>query len=151
MSFACFWELGATSALSSPQAAIGTLPFGLFGLVFIAIGLYFTVGRFWIKAKNRRQTVYAVTDQRVLERRGRTFRSLSLAHLPSLEVTTGAKRGRIVFGSMGGQSAMYANTGLGGWFRGASGDLPMAFFDIPDAARVGRIIEDAAAAHLASS
>ncbi len=34
------------------------LPFALFGLPFVALGLYLIFGRFVVKARRKRQTVY---------------------------------------------------------------------------------------------
>jgi hypothetical protein len=118
-------------------------PFGLVVAPFLAIGLYATLGRFLYRARRRHMTDYAVTNQRVMGKSGNTVRRLSLTRLPVLETTSGGTRGRIVFGTMDLVAGKYANTGLD-WL--PHGDLPVAFFDIPDAESVARIIEDAARA-----
>jgi hypothetical protein len=61
--FSVFWE---TNVLSSEMA----FPFALFGLPFIVIGLYITVGRFFVDAKKRSNTIYGVTTDRVLIKTG---------------------------------------------------------------------------------
>lgn len=137
LGFALLWTRSAITH--------GGGPFALAGLPFIAAGLYMVAGRFWVKAKKRRETVYAVTNQRAIEKSGETLRSVSLANLPPLEVTSRGERGSIVFGPMGGQAAMYANTGMEWLARTQVGNLPVAFYDIPDVPHVARVIEDAAA------
>ncbi len=122
-----------------------TWPFPLFLLPFLAVGLYLSIGRFVVKAMGRRKTVYAVTNERAIEKVGNTVRSVRLAQLPPLQVTAGRTRGTIVFGSTNDGSSRYPNTGLDR-FGQRGGVVPMSFFDIPDAAYVGRVIEDAAAA-----
>jgi hypothetical protein len=134
-----FISFAAGAALRSGSIiSLGVVP-------FVAIGLYLSVGRFLFKKRKRERTLYAVTNERVLEKSGETVRCLSLSRLPALEVTSGAARGRIIFGSIPGAAGAYANTGLD-WFAGGLGAMPMAFFDIPDAATVGRTMEDAAKA-----
>jgi hypothetical protein len=80
--FAIFWE---SMALTSGAP----LDFALFGVPFILIGLYVTIGRFVHDAAIRARLFYGVTDQRVLILRaglaGRRH-SLDLANLPMLEL-----------------------------------------------------------------
>ena len=42
------------------------LPFKLFGIPFLAIGSYVTVGRFMVAARRKRQTTYAITTERAI-------------------------------------------------------------------------------------
>jgi hypothetical protein len=56
--FAIFWEVGVV--------AHGSLLFSLFGLPFVAMGLYFIFGRFVVKSRRKRQTSYGLTDRRAL-------------------------------------------------------------------------------------
>jgi len=62
--------------------------FRLWGLPFLLVGLYVTVGRFAVEAFLRRRIVYALTDRRVLILRRAPFerlRSFEIGHLPFLE------------------------------------------------------------------
>lgn len=64
--------------------------FPLFGLPFLAIGLYLIFGRFLHDASIRKHVYYAVTDQRVLvlrQKRSAKITSLDLRRLPKLELT----------------------------------------------------------------
>ena len=56
LGFAVFWTVVASRAGA----------FALFGLIFVAVGLFVMVGRFVADAWLRQRTVYAVTDRRVL-------------------------------------------------------------------------------------
>lgn len=67
----------------------GVILAALWGVPFLAVGLYLAVGRFVVKARKRQKTLYAVTDQRVIEKSGDTVRSIFLTRLPLLEVTSG--------------------------------------------------------------
>lgn len=140
--FAIFWE-------SAGLAGHAPVFFDLWGLPFVAMGLYFIAGRFWVKARSRQRTIYAVTDRRVIEigwAFRKSVRSLALNHLPALELSTRAGgRGRIVFGSLGGFAGYYANTGMD-WLGTAYGGRPLVFFDVPDARGVYETIQRAAAA-----
>src|SRR5579864_3011859 len=57
--FSVVWE--ATAATSAAGA-----PFVLWGAMFVAAGSYITVGRFVVKARRKRRTVYLLTDQRAV-------------------------------------------------------------------------------------
>ena len=56
--FAIFWEAGV-SGEGGPVA-------GIWGIPFVAAGLYFVFGRFFGKRYPKRRTVYAITTQRAL-------------------------------------------------------------------------------------
>jgi hypothetical protein len=114
--------------------------FWLWGLPFVLIGLYLLIGRFVVKSRRKRATVYAVTDQRALILSG--ARSLTDAPLADQPVSTRTARdGRhatAVIGAgglgagLGGWPGMYGNTGLEPFQRGMSGQL--GFFDVADGA-----------------
>ena len=57
--FAIFWEWSVLK-----QGAPGF--FALWGIPFVAIGLYVVFGRFFVDALQRARTYYALTDQRAL-------------------------------------------------------------------------------------
>ena len=103
--------------------------------------LHFNVLRFFAKARNRKRTVYAVTNERVVEKIGNRVRYVSMAHLPTLEVDSGRHRGRIAFGSLETLDGLWVTRV---WAGRAHNRLLMAFFDIREADDVARIIEDAA-------
>lgn len=145
--FAIFWEtLVVWSALSRRDA--GDIVPILFGLIFVAIGLYMIFGRFIVKRYTRSHTYYAVTDRRVLVLSTafrHTVRSASLKRLPGLELSVRrGGRGTVTFGHWGGMSAMYANSGLD-WFGWGSGQRPLAFYDLDDARSVYELVDRLAA------
>ena len=59
----------------------------IWGLPFLAVGLYILAGRFFHDARLRRSTFYAVTDRRILILRGRNLTSLDVNRLPRLELS----------------------------------------------------------------
>lgn len=66
------------------------LPFLFIGSAFVLIGLYVTVGRFFVDAKRRSTTSYALTDQRALIVSGvwsRKVQSIGLQSLDDLTLT----------------------------------------------------------------
>ena len=131
---------GAWSVLSSPKGnAAAALP----TLLFIVIGLYLLVGRFFVDAAQRRRTFYALTNERVLIVSGlwsRDVKSLPLRTLDQVDLSarpSGA--GTIAFGraAFGGRGLV-----MPGW-PGAGRYLPPMFEMIPDAAAVAKLIRDA--------
>lgn len=129
--FAIFWEVMALSS-ASPG-------FALWGIPFVAIGLYFVVGRFFYKSYVKAGTVYALTSRRMLVlRRGVSLDELSLASgRASLSVTQFAGRMNVRFGgskpsifSWRSLDDLYANTGMELLQRGGTGGI--RFHDVTD-------------------
>lgn len=77
--FAVFWNVGVWSS-DAPVF------FRLWGLPFLVVGAYMTVGRFWWDSRQRGRTRYAVTNQRVMivTGLGASVRSLDVKNLPAL-------------------------------------------------------------------
>jgi len=81
--FAIFWE---TSVVSSGAPFF----FMIWGIPFIAVGLYVTVGRFFIDAKKRSNTIYGITDNRVIIKSGifsQEIKSLNIKTLSDLTIS----------------------------------------------------------------
>ena len=75
------------------------LPFKLFFLPFIAVGLWMLVGRFVWKLLTLRKERYALTSQRIIIQSGKERKTLELASLPQISVTERADgSGDIHFG-----------------------------------------------------
>lgn len=64
--FSLFWEAMAIMAFLEGGMGSPGICFPLFGLPFVAIGLYMLSGRFLLDAPARRRTYYALTDRRVV-------------------------------------------------------------------------------------
>jgi hypothetical protein len=81
--FAIFWEC-------SVIATKAPLLFKLWGIPFVAVGIYIIFGRFYTDAKQRARTFYGVTTDRVLIVSGvrtRAVQSLSLRTLTDVSMT----------------------------------------------------------------
>jgi hypothetical protein len=94
--FAVFWTWSAGHSRAP-------LSFDLFGVPFVAVGLYFVAGRFVVDAVIRQKTQYAVTNQRVIVASG-LFRpqvkSIELRSLGEISLSiSSVERGTIAFGS----------------------------------------------------
>jgi hypothetical protein len=108
--FAIFWEI-STFVIGAPVF------FSLFGLIFVVIGIYLIVGRFFVDAKQRTQTFYAVTNDRVIIVSGlfsRTVKSIDLKTLGEMSLSERRDgRGSIVFGSA--SPFEWLQGGMPGW------------------------------------
>jgi hypothetical protein len=93
--------------------------FALWGLPFLAVGLYLIAGRFLHDALLRSSLLYAVTNRRVIVLRtrfGRGLRSAELGHLPVLELDEHAGgRGTVRFDVDPVQQAFGRSSGWGAW------------------------------------
>lgn len=129
--FAVFWEASAVR---------GGAPFffKLWGIPFVLVGLYITVGRFLFDAWQRARTLYAVTDQRALILSGlftRNVRSLGVKSLSDINFSSGRDgKGTITLGPTNPLGAW--NTSWPGMNRHAAPTFEM----IDDARRVYELL-----------
>jgi hypothetical protein len=122
--FALFWEV---TIVRTP--APGFLV--LWGIPFVAIGAYITVGRFFVDSWRRARTRYGLTSERIIIRSGGSTKSLNLRTLTDVTLTErGDGRGTITFGASAFPMAMFAGASWPG--------IPQAsaFESIPDARKV---------------
>jgi len=79
--FAIFWFVGVTNS-GAP------LFFSLFGLMFVFIGLIFVFGRFIIDSKQRENTIYGITESRIIIKSGifgNKIKSLNIRTISDIE------------------------------------------------------------------
>ncbi len=135
--FAVFWE---TMAIRSKAPFF----FKLWGLPFVAVGLYLVAGRFLYDAWRRSRTAYALTNERVILLSGGvrpSVLSLRLATIPSLSLAEG--RGGVGTLSFGGGAGIgWALAGMQGW-PGAGRQVGPQFELLPDARSVYEAIQAA--------
>jgi len=108
--FSVFWMQGA--AQSGAQ-----LSFVLFGVPFVLVGLYLVFGRFFVEAKQRAATFYALTPQRIIIHSGLFTKSVKSLPLKSLQEVSLSERpdgtGTITFGAQHPMASMFG--GMPGW------------------------------------
>lgn len=107
--FAIFWEVGVIVSGAPPF-------FWLWGIPFVLVGLYITVGRFFFARREGQRTRYVLTNQRVVIRAG-TLRArlteLDLTNLPPIQLSSARfGTGTITFG----QAAPYQRWLGSSWF-----------------------------------
>lgn len=129
--FAVFWEAGVLRS-GAPST------FELFGIPFVLVGFYITIGRFFADAWRRGRTSYALTTERVIIRSGSSIKSLNLRTLTDVTLTERSDgRGTITFGPTPYRAAMYAGTPWPGITQ------PTMFESIPGAREVYAQIREA--------
>lgn len=77
--FSIFWIVMAFKASAF---------FALFGIPFVTVGLILVFGRFFIDAKQRENTIYGLTDERIIIKSGiisKTVKSLNIRTLSDIE------------------------------------------------------------------
>lgn len=80
---AIFWFI---TAISSDAPIF----FSLFGLPFVIMGLLFVFGRFIIDARQRENTIYGITEERIIIKSGiynKSVKSLNIRSLSNIEYT----------------------------------------------------------------
>ena len=134
--FAFFWEWQVLHSKAP-------LFFALWGLPFVAIGIYIIAGRFFLDSYQRARTFYGLTDQRVLIVGGlmnREVQSLSLKNLAEVSLQERADRsGSVLFGPSNPMASMFAGTA----WPGMSRRMAPAFDLLADARRVYDLVKDA--------
>jgi hypothetical protein len=108
--FAIFWEVGVLMA-GAPWF------FSIWGIPFVLFGLYFMFGRFWVDARQRAATVYAVTSERVVIVYGmfsRRIKSLDIGTITDVTLTErGDGAGTITLGPVPPYYSWYSGTRMG--------------------------------------
>jgi hypothetical protein len=134
--FAIFWLIGAIMSGASPF-------FFMWGIPFVAIGVYMIVGRFFVKARTKRRTYYAVTDRRVLSVvRGGQTKAMFLNLIPTINARIRDDgSGTVIFGNTSWLHASYGNTGAEFFGQGYDADV-VAFYDISDAREVVDLVNE---------
>jgi hypothetical protein len=144
--FAIFWEVSVLFATSKPHSDAPDFVrfiFPLWGLPFVAVGLYLIVGRFFVDRAQRAKTTYGITDHRVIIRSGlfsRTTKSLNLRTLSDVTVAERSDRsGTITLGPTAGFYSWFYGTS----WPGMSRHLAPCFDSISDAKTVYDILRRA--------
>jgi hypothetical protein len=110
--FAVFWEVRVFSTDLS-------FIFMLWGVPFILVGLYITVGRFFIDARQRSKTYYGVTNERLIIVSGllsRKVESLNLRALKDISLNEKSNGGgTITFGAINPMSRWTGGRSFPGW------------------------------------
>ena len=134
--FVVFWEMSVLK-----DGAPGF--FALWGIPFVVMGAYITVGRFLFDAWLRSRTAYAVTSQRILIVRSNPFGrflALALDRLPSVALDEKQNgRGTITFGERPSFGLRGGFGGFGGW--SPSLDSTPRFLSVENAKNVFDLIQ----------
>ena len=147
LGFTIFWMAGATGSLwisdGEKEAAAFSFIFPLFGLPFVAVGLYMAIGRFWVDKAMREKTVYGVTNERVIIRSGlfsRTVKSLNIHTLSDISLKEKDDGSGTI--SLGPSNPMNGMLEGMNWWPGMGQYSSPSIDSIPDARSVYNIIRE---------
>lgn len=134
--FAIFWEFMVISS-NAP------LLFRLWGIPFVIVGLYFVFGRFLVEARQRKQTYYGLTNERIIIISGlftRKVKSLRLRNLSEVSLSEKADKSGTI--ALGANNPLFAMFGGMAW-PGMGNFLPPSFEMIPNAKAVYELLRTA--------
>ncbi|MBE8727552.1 PH domain-containing protein [Flavobacterium hungaricum] len=101
--FAFFWE-------STVLLTDAPFFFKLWGIPFVVVGLYITIGRFFIDAKRRSNTIYGITPDRIIIKSGvfsMDIKSLNIKTISDITLNQKADNtGTITFGPLDYRSSI---------------------------------------------
>jgi hypothetical protein len=141
--FAVFWTVTAATATWSSRAAPPVTPiavFPLFGLLFVAVGLYFVVGRFIADAWLRERTRYALTDSRALIVRAPPFGKVTTIALDRLaEVSLQRSSDGSGTIRLGPRAPLMGRNGFAAWSPAL--DATPQFIGISDSQRIFELLQ----------
>jgi hypothetical protein len=146
--FACFWELSVIAIfLADPGNLAGPgICMPLFGLPFVAIGLFMLGGRFVGDFLARRRTFYALTDRRVMiltGLQGKNVTSVPLEKIDNVGMTIHRNgTGTLVF-ARGPNAARYSGFTYYATATGNSSNTIPAFDHIADPKKVYDLVLEA--------
>ena len=126
--FAIFWEASVLS-FDAP------LLFKLWGIPFVCVGLYITVGRFFHMAWMRKRTAYVITNKKIIRARGNRIDMIEGRNMPPVQISAfrdGSGTIRI------GYPTYYRRRNSVSW-NGTDSSV-FSLENIPEVARVERII-----------
>ena len=131
--FVIFWESGVVRNG-------GPAFFKLWGIPFVAVGLYFVFGRFLYKRYRKSRTAYAITTRRAMIASPGSFADMPLRdQAVTIRSARDSRHASVVIGntvmpgrgmSRRASASYYANTGMEFFARNAG--LPFAFYDVAD-------------------
>ncbi len=124
--FAIFWVI---------MAAQASFIFSLFGIPFVAVGLVFVFGRFIIDARQRDNTYYGLTPERIIIKSGinnKKINSLNLKSLSEIEYSEKADGSGTI--NIGPKNPMMAMSSGMNWWPGMKS--PPALEMIPEVRKV---------------
>lgn len=125
LGFSIFWTVAA--------AQTGGL-FSLFGLLFMAVGVYYVFLRFLVKRYRQLHSTYAVTDRRAFAVVGGKLIETPVASDRTTTWTGDSHVSVVWTGSVGVGGFSRGQVPLNSGLDGILSPLPMAFFDVPEPA-----------------
>ncbi len=138
--FSIFWTV---SASRSPAPFVA-----LFGIVFVAVGVYYVFGRFVVKRSRLARSTYAVTNRRAFAVIGRTLIETPVGAQRTI-TASGDDHVTVLWSDRPGirsltRNQVPANSGLDGILS----PLPMGFFGVPESAALLAALDRAETATL---
>lgn len=141
-------------ALTGEYALFSALPENIFSLIysvtintlFVLLGFYYTLGRYIYKFLLRKNTIYAVTNKRILIKSTFFPKKLQVKFIKDAEVVNikvrNNKSGDIVFGKNDFGTTMNNNAGLDLFFMFIKEPSIPAFYNIENVKAIHNLITD---------
>lgn len=113
-----------------------------FGWLFVVVGVYALVGRFFWKVRRKKLNYYAITEKRIIRLAGKKGKGQPFGEVPGIRFSPGPRgRGTIRFSDKPAYVAVYQNSGME-WISLIGAPDEIAFHDIRDVQAVHEMVRD---------
>ena len=136
LAFSIFWTV--TAARSGGF-------FSLFGLLFMAVGVYYVFLRFLVKRYRQLHSTYAITDRRAFAVVGRKLIETPISGARTTTWSGDSHVSVIWADAVGVRGFSRGQVPLNSGLDGIVSPLPMAFFDVPEPAALMAALDQATA------
>ena len=114
----------------------------MFGWLFVVLGVYALVGRFFWKVRRKKLNYYVITEKRIVRLAGKNGKAQPFKEIPGIRMSSGSRgRGTIRFSDKAAYVAVYQNSGME-WISLVGAPDEIAFHDIQDVEAVHAMVRD---------
>jgi hypothetical protein len=114
----------------------------VFGWIFVVVGVYALLGRFYWKVRRKKINYYAITEKRIVRLADKKGKAQPFREIRGIRMSPGSRgRGSIRFSDKPAYVSVYQNSGME-WISLVGAPDEIAFHDIQDVQAVHAMVRD---------